>query len=316
MAFWWVNHKQTFKVETEEGYIWSPEKDNNGARNESYLNLTRVQPLDVVFSYAEGKISAIGIVEHKFLPYPRPEKFGTIGNQWSETGWLVPIDWKYLDNPIFPKTYLQTISPLLPNKYSPLQSNGDGNQKFYLTAISDQLGNLLISLINELNSTIVSSLSDIKQEMQEAQAEYFINQINISKTFKDQLIKARIGQGTFRIQVERIENGCRWTGLNDKQFLIASHIKPWKNSSNQEKLDGNNGLLLSPHVDKLFDKGYISFSETGRIMLASDRILKVLKYWELDPSKYVGAFTEKQQNYLEYHRSSIWATKRQELINF
>lgn len=316
MKFWWVNHKQTFKKETEEGYIWSPERDNNGARNETYLNLTRVQPCDIVFSYAFGKIQAIGIVEDRYMPSPRPESFGEIGEQWSETGWLVPINWIMLQNPISPKMNLNALRPLLPKKYSPIQSKGDGNQKFYLTVISEELGGELIKLIDRSNYSVHSLITDTTKELQEQEAEYFINKKISSKTFREQLVKARVGQGLFRIQVERIEKSCRWTGVNDRRFLIASHIKPWKDSTNHERLDGNNGLLLSPHVDKLFDKGYITFSETGNILLASERLLNVLKSWTLDHKKHIGNFSDHQQQYLEYHRSIIWNRKRAELRKF
>lgn len=57
MAFWWVNHKQTVRQETEGGYVWSPKANANGARNASYDNLTRCQPGDVVYSYAYGPAS-------------------------------------------------------------------------------------------------------------------------------------------------------------------------------------------------------------------------------------------------------------------
>ena len=63
VAFWWVNHKQTFRQETEGGYVWSPKANANGARNVSYDNLTLCQRGDVVFSYAYGRIGSIGWVE-------------------------------------------------------------------------------------------------------------------------------------------------------------------------------------------------------------------------------------------------------------
>lgn len=71
-------------------------------------------------------------------------------------------------------------------------------------------------------------------------------------TEKEQLIKARRGQGVFRTRLESIEDSCRLTGATNTRMLVASHIKPWRDCSNVERLDGNNGLLLSPHVDKLF----------------------------------------------------------------
>jgi len=99
------------------------------------------------------------------------------------------------------------------------------------------------------------------------------------------------------------------TGITDKRFLIASHIKPWKDSTNEERLDGNNGLLLSPHVDKLFDNGWITFSDDGDLLIADQSIEKVLLIWGIDYSINVGYFTAHQQNFLEYHRKNIYKGK-------
>jgi predicted restriction endonuclease len=63
-----------------------------------------------------------------------------------------------------------------------------------------------------------------------------------------------------------LEAGCRLTGVTDRRFLRAIHIKPWSRSDSREKLDGNNGLLIAPHIDHLFDKGFISFEDDGSVM--------------------------------------------------
>ena len=75
-----------------------------------------------------------------------------------------------------------------------------------------------------------------------------------ASTERDALTKARLGQGLFRHRVAEREPACRVTGLKRQEFLVASHIKPWRDCDNSERLDGANGLLLSPHVDKLFDR--------------------------------------------------------------
>ena len=80
---------------------------------------------------------------------------------------------------------------------------------------------------------------------------------------KLQLVKSRRGQGVFRDNVIQIEKYCRVTGVRAIEHLRASHIKPWAKSDDLEKVDGNNGLLLSPHVDHLFDRGWIRFEADG-----------------------------------------------------
>ena len=87
-----------------------------------------------------------------------------------------------------------------------------------------------------------------------------------SSTERDALTKARLGQGLFRHRVADLEPACRVTGLARQEFLVASHIKPWRSCANSERLSGSNGLLLSPHVDKLFDRHWISFDSAGELI--------------------------------------------------
>ena len=106
-------------------------------------------------------------------------------------------------------------------------------------------------------------------EESDDQAETQLKQrTDIPDTEKEQLVKARRGQGIFRSNVEAIEPDCRITRLKLKEHLRASHIKPWRVCDNGERLDGNNGLLLAPHVDHLFDKGFISFSDQGKMIIS------------------------------------------------
>src|SRR6266700_4185980 len=300
MTAWWVNHKQTFWKEIEGQYLWSPTKNNDGSRNQTYLNLKKTRLRDTVFSYADGEIRAIGVVGHRCVESRRPVSFGESGKQWSEDGWLVKVLWTLLDKSIRPRDYLSSIVHLLPIKYSPIQQNGNGNQKFYLTEISDDLGNLLLSIASSLNLELSDLLVDSRSTALNDEEEERITKQRIPETEKRQLIKARRGQGLFRDKLTSIEKMCRLTGVRDLSFLTASHIKPWSVSDNVEKLDGNNGLLLSPHVDKLFDKGWISFSDKGDLLCSCDRAAIIMKSWGLSSTMNVGCFNQYQRRYLAY----------------
>lgn len=94
-------------------------------------------------------------------------------------------------------------------------------------------------------------------------------------------------------------------------MLIASHIKPWRDSSDEEKLDGNNGLLLAPHADFLFDRGYISFMDDGELLVASTLAPEVLGAWGIRVPLNAGAFTGEQCRYLDYHRKKVFHDSRQ-----
>jgi predicted restriction endonuclease len=126
---------------------------------------------------------------------------------------------------------------------------------------------------------------------------------NITETEKMQLSAARIGQGIFREKVIALDKKCIITDVDNIQILIASHIKAWSESTNDERLDGNNGILLSPHLDKLFDKHLISFTNNGKILLFNENIKDVLIKWNIDTNKEYCQFSKERIKYLEYHRN-------------
>jgi len=307
MSYWWVNHKQTYTSEVKGGYIWSPKENSNGSRNQTYVNLTLTKPGDIVFSYAARTIKAVGVIESNCQEQIKPSEFGKAGDVWSDIGWGVPIDWEILSVPVTPKDHMNTIAPLLPPKHSPLQLNGNGNQRCYLASIQDELGYFLTELAQPKN--LDSIIIDIEEGITEAEELKIIDDINdsdIELTEKEQVTKARKGQGKFRKNVIKKESKCRLTGVNKKDLLIASHIKPWKVSSNSERLDGNNGLLLSPHVDKLFDKGWITFLDNGDLISVSKEIDEALNQWGISLPVNVGSFSLKQTTYLAYHREHVF----------
>lgn len=121
-----------------------------------------------------------------------------------------------------------------------------------------------------------------------------------------QLINARRGQGVFRSNLEKIEKCCRITGLRSVRHLRASHIKPWRVSDDHEKIDGYNGLLLSPHCDHLFDRGWVTFSDEGVLVLSTSLEQEVLMSWRIEPPVDPDPFLPRQVDYLEYHRETVF----------
>jgi len=93
----------------------------------------------------------------------------------------------------------------------------------------------------------------------------------LSETEKEAIIKSRRGQGLYRAKALELWKTCSVSGFSKQNILVASHIKPWKVSTNDERLSPHNSLLLVPTLDKLFDKGYVGFEPGGKILL-SDKI--------------------------------------------
>jgi len=306
VRYWWVNQNQTYRFEVPGGYLWSPKRRADGGRNYFYETMEQVRPGDVVFSFADTYIKAIGIVQREAETTPKPD-FQSAGSNWSNTGWFVEVEFAELPNLIKPKDYMEQIRPLLAEKYAPLQANGNGLQGIYLTEISLEFGELLTLLSN-------ANLPAIEQELAPAfdsESDYEIN-LEIEARHlegdleKIQVTKSRRGQGIFKSNVRLIENHCRITGVTSIKHLRASHIKPWAASNNEEKLDGSNGLLLSPHVDHLFDRGFISFKDSGDLLISGKLNPIVLDKWSIAPYQNVGGFIDSQKSYLEYHRDLIF----------
>ncbi|WP_110654458.1 HNH endonuclease [Salinicola halimionae] len=306
MNYWWVNQNQTYKHEIHGGYLWSPKTNANGARNRFYDAMTEVVTGDIVFSFCDTQIKAIGIVSGPHQSSPKPEEFGSAGAAWSDDGWYVPVSFNELPRPIRPKEHIGRLAPVLPAKYSPLQSNGNGNQGVYLAPVPQPLAGLLISLLGGQIEAILDKASSSAEAGDNLEINHVLDDKEITVTQRTQLIQARIGQGLFRSRVAEIEPCCRVTGTSNSQFLIASHIKPWSKSTNEEKLDGHNGLLLTPHIDHLFDKGYITFNYLGLIEISTHLPDEVRVAWQLNPIPAPVALTEKQHAYMQYHREKIF----------
>lgn len=135
-----------------------------------------------------------------------------------------------------------------------------------------------------------------------------IDGLNLSGESKNAIVKVRINQGIFREKLLCRFSSCCLCGLSNQDLLIASHIKPWSVSSPEEKLDVDNGFLMCPNHDKLFDQGWITFEDEGRIIITEelsedDRII-------MNVEKNMSILlTEKNKKYLEYHRKEIFGRK-------
>jgi putative restriction endonuclease len=307
MRYWWVNQNQTYKAEIPGGFLWSPKTRADGAKNPFYENMRLVEPGDAIFSFCDTYIKAVGLATDRAATAPKPD-FGKVGDSWSGEGWLVPVEFKELESPIRPKDHIEQLRPHLPKKYSPLQPNGDGLQSVYLAEVPEPMASELIRLLGKQYEVVLENLSDeIGSSATEDRQEGVIKgRTDIGSTAKEQLVKARRGQGIFRANVRLNEKFCRVTGVSNPNFLRASHIKPWKDSSDEEKLSGCNGLLLAPHVDHLFDKGLISFTDSGALLISRHLDRKILQAWGIPEELNVGAFSNEQAHFLEYHRGKVF----------
>lgn len=132
-----------------------------------------------------------------------------------------------------------------------------------------------------------------------------IDDPTLTVTQRDQLIQARIGQGVFRdALLDHWQSRCCVTDCAIRPVLRASHIKPWRASSNSERIDRFNGLLLVANVDALFDRFLISFSDTGEMLIGPELDRDDLIALGCDPDRRI-AVVAKHSPYLEWHRAEF-----------
>lgn len=191
---------------------------------------------------------------------------------------------KDLQNNIFQPEYFGFTK--IVQKINNLRQNGT-YYKFLKSENPQKLYNLIMSDETQL-------LDDLEE---------IVSSKELSETEKKNLVKCRIGQGAFRQKIIDYWGSCAVTQYKNINVLIASHIKPWKSSTNYERLDVHNGFLLIPNLDKLFDAGYISFNDKGEIMLSTKLMNPEQLY--VDKNMKVEIKNE-HKKYLKFHRDSVF----------
>jgi hypothetical protein len=165
---------------------------------------------------------------------------------------------------------------------------------------------------HELRTAIVFELEPIEAEFSpflSAIADQPIDQVELSATTSLRQTEIRTKQSLFKRRLLTIEKQCRVTGIADLRFLRASHIKPWAHcTSGRERIDGSNGLLLSPQADFLFDRGWITFENNGALVRSDHLPKEVVDRIGLDLKKgrKCGEFLAEQSHYLQYHRTAVF----------
>ncbi len=314
MRYWWVNQNQTYRQEVAGGYLWSPKRNANGARNPFYESMREVAPGDLIFSFVDTRILSVGIAQSYCWESPKPEEFGNAGQNWEDVGWKVQVHFTELSNKVRPKDHIEILRPLLPNRYSPLQPNGNGLQSVYLTELPTPLAEVLMGLIGQEVAPITLAGRSLKPvsaddlDFWERRLEQeLVNDPTVQETERMAIIRARNGQGLFKQRVSQIESRCRITGVENPVHLVASHCKPWRDSTNEERLNGENGLLLTPSIDHLFDRGFIGFEDNGRLIISPVAHRPSLQRMGIDTATVVnvGGFISGQKQFLDFHRNAV-----------
>jgi len=319
MRWWWVNQSQTHQQELSGGYLWSPKLRSNGTRNPFYEFMREVAPGDMIFSYVDGHVVAYGIARSPACEAPKPTEFGDIGRNWNQIGWRVDVAFTRLARKIRPRDWMERLGPLLPARYAPLRENGHGLQNMYLTRLPEPFALAIADLIGAEAAALARAQVVHEQPQGTPNQEiarwenHLLKEIEHSKTIsetdKEAIVLARRGQGLFRRRVQERESRCRITGVERAEHLRASHCKPWRDcSDHRERLDPDNGLMLTPSIDHLFDRGFISFANDGRLLVSPIAHRESLRRMGVPIEREVCTppFRPAQHTFLEYHRDLVF----------
>ncbi len=126
-----------------------------------------------------------------------------------------------------------------------------------------------------------------------------------SSTERKGLITSRVGQGDYRKKlIVKFKSKCAILGSGPKEILIASHIVPWADATDKQRLDVENGILLSPLYDALFDRNFISFKNNGKIIISSCLTDTQAKKLALTGKETINV-TKGMEKYLKRHRKNM-----------
>jgi hypothetical protein len=264
-------------------------------------------------------VVAIGNAVSYCYESPKPAEFGQAGMNWEKIGWRVRVRFNPRVNRVRPKDHMDLLRDSLPSRYSPLRETGDGLQNIYLAEVPPVMAELILQLISAEVSRVIATAeqttSAISAQVSEGDIDLWEHHLEeevernprIGDTERRALILARRGQGLFKEQVMRIEHRCRITLVENHVYLRASHSKPWRDSTDEERLNGENGLLLTPSIDHLFDRGFISFEDSGELIVSPVAHRPSLERMGVvtDQIINVGSFTEGQRRFLNYHRDAV-----------
>lgn len=293
-----VMQGETYHEERNAGTLWTPRIDKSGMVPHSWKRMQELKRGDHVFHYVKGQIVAISLVtescQNSFSPGGSEEVFSA------------KAAYRELDFPLIVREYFDAIQPLLPLKYSPFQEDASGNSG-YLYPCNEELAMKLLEFITSLNFFA----------LEEEQLELAIEVVR--KSDRNPLMtmiaemeleikeKVRRSKKQFNSSLVNLWNSeCPLCGIDIDAALAASYAKPWKDSTDDERLDPHNGILLCANHAALYTAGLIAFTGGGQLHIASKIPEAQYAVYGLNKSVKVPASPE-HAPYFRWHKRNIYS---------
>ena len=193
--------------------------------------------------------------------------------------------------------YMHTINALLAIGFTDDLAESLHGENGFDSRLVPRAELLRAPIVAEMNDDPASELLGSLEELSD-----------LTETERRSVLKSRVGQGAFRTAVIGHWGKCAVTGASCQSLLRASHIKPWRDSTNKERLDPFNGLLLAPNLDAAFDAGFITFDKQGRIVLSRSMTGAIAYELHINAKMRLDAkvLAAEHHCYLEYHREHVY----------
>jgi len=296
--FYWVNIGTSYKEVAQYKFLWAPENTVNQKGQviveAGWKAVPFVKKSDVLFCNYKGSLIHVAVAKDDAYSAPRPENRSF--DQWKNEGYKIDVELHTLKIPIDNTDFIDDFIPQFNEHCNPklFAKNKTVSQK-YMVKLPASAGAFLLGFVGDealqiQDSLLINKVDDNKNKIPEGSE-------------RETISKARVGQGKFRQEVLKVWNEkCALTGVGVREILVASHIIPWQLSNNKQKVDKYNGLALSPDVDKLFDKGFISFDDNGSMLVKSSLPDETLNQLGIKTSKRIEGLKEQHLVYLRKHR--------------
>lgn len=303
-----VMQGETYQDEQKAGVLWTPQVDKSGMVPHSWSRMQELKKGDLVFHYVKGLLVAISQVREDCRKGVKP-KTPDAEHTESEDAYIARTAYRELENPLSVKAHFQEIQPLLPIKYAAFQEDASGNSG-YLYPCNEELAMKILELISSLN------IFTLEVEQLELSMEV------IKKTEHNPLLgliaeaeleiktKMRRGKKQFRESLLPLWHGeCPLCGIAIEEVLQATHAKPWKDSTEVERLNPFNGVLLCANHAALYTAGYIAFTGGGRLHISSRIPEEDYPDFRLRKNMKIPVSPE-HASYLRWHKRIIFAEPR------